>query len=48
MTKYMITSKKRLNGNCYFTTNERDFEKVSEFKYLGALITENNEVGKEV
>ena len=32
---------------CYFT-DEGDFEKVSELKYLGALITENNEVGKEV
>ena len=41
-TKYMIKSRERL------TTDEIYFEKVSEFKYLGALITENNEVGKEV
>ena len=35
-------------GNVHLTTDERDFEKVSEFKYLEALITENNKVGKEV
>ena len=35
----MITSIERLNG---------DFEIVGEFKYLGALITKNNEVEKEV
>ena len=29
-------------------TGKRDFEKANEFKYVGALITENNEVGKEV
>ena len=32
--------------NCHLT-NERDFEKVREFKYLGALITENNKLGKK-
>ena len=28
-------------------THEEDFEKVNEFKYLGALITENNVLGKK-
>ena len=42
----MITSRERLSGNDHLTN--KDFEKVSEFKYLGAVITENNEVGKEV
>ena len=44
----MITSRERLNGNCQLTTDEGDFERVNEFKYLGALITKNNEAGKEV
>ena len=34
--------------NGHLTTDEGDFGKVSRFKYLGALITENNEFGKEV
>ena len=42
----MITSTERLNINCHLTTDKVDFEKVSENKYLGALITENYEVGK--
>ena len=37
----MTTSRERLNRNGYLT-DEEDFEKVSEFKYLGELITENN------
>ena len=36
----MITSKERMNGNGHLRINEGDFEKVSQFKYLGALITE--------
>mgnify|MGYP000403829145 CR=1 FL=1 len=44
----MITNRERLNGNGHLTTYEVDFEKVSGFKYLGALITENNGVEKEV
>ena len=32
----------------HLTTDERDFEKVSKFIYLGALIKENNEAGREV
>ena len=47
-TKYIITRREKLNGNGHLTTDEGDFEKLSEFKYLGELITENNEVGKEV
>ena len=34
-------------GNGYLTTDERDFEKVSEFKYLGELITEKMELGNK-
>ena len=37
---------KSLDGNGHLTTDKGDFEKMSEFKYLEALITENNEVGK--
>ena len=44
----MITSRERLNGNGHLTTDEGDLQKMSEFKYLGALITEHREVGKEV
>ena len=40
--KYMIASRERLNGNGHITTNEGDFEKVNEFKYLRVLITKNN------
>ena len=43
----MITSREMLNRNDHLTTDERDVEKVSEFKYLGALITKHNEVVKE-
>ena len=38
-TKYMITSRERLNENGHLTTVEADFEKVSEFKYLETLTT---------
>ena len=44
----MITSREKLNENGRLTTGEGDFEKVSESKCLGALITENNEVGKKL
>ena len=44
----MITSRERLNGNPHLTSDEGDFEKVNEFKYLGTLIRENNEIGKEL
>ena len=44
-TKYIITSRERLNENAHLT-DERDFKKMTEFKYLGALIRENNEIGK--
>ena len=47
-TKYMITSRETLNGNFHLTRDEGDIEKMSVFKYLGALITKNNEVEKEV
>ena len=49
MTKHNIgfPSRQRLNRNGDLTY-EGDFEKVGEFKYLEALITENNEVGKQV
>ena len=43
----MITTRQRLNGNGHLTTDNGDFEKVSEFKYLGVLSTENNEFGKK-
>ena len=36
-----------MKGNSHLIIFEGDFEKVSQFEYLGALITENNEVGKE-
>ena len=36
----MITNRERLNGNSHLKTDEGDFEKVSEVKFLGALITE--------
>ena len=36
-----------MNGNGHLT-GEGDFEKVNEFKCLGAIITENNDIGKEV
>ena len=44
----MITGRERPNGNGHLTTDEGNFESLSEFKYLGALIIENNEFGKEV
>ena len=34
--------------NDHLIKDEGDFEKAREFKYLWALITENNEVGREV
>ena len=36
MTK-QNTSRERLNGNGHLIIDEGDFEKVSEFKYQGAL-----------
>ena len=45
--KYTITSRENPNGNGHLTTDEGNFEKMSEFKYLGAWIIENNEVEKE-
>ena len=40
----MITNRERLN---HLKTDEGDFQKVSEFKFLGTSITGNNEVGKK-
>ena len=46
-TKYIIINRERLSGSGHLTTDVGDFEKVSEIKYPGALITENSEVGKK-
>ena len=44
--KYFVHLYDLLIRNGQLTTDEGDFEKVKEFEYLRALITENNEVGK--
>ncbi|PSN39817.1 hypothetical protein C0J52_18431 [Blattella germanica] len=49
-TKYMVTHR---NASCnakgqLMMTNEGNFEEVAEFKYLGALITNRNEIQKEI
>ena len=45
-TKYMVTDRYSLyNGN---VTNEGNFEEVGEFKYLGTIITNRNEMHKEI
>ena len=45
---WIIYSISIIDRNDLLTRDEGDFENVSKFKYLRALITENNEVGKEV
>ncbi|PSN38555.1 hypothetical protein C0J52_14819 [Blattella germanica] len=48
-TKYMVTRRNAsCNGNGQLMTNEGNFEEVAEFKYLGALITNRNEIQKEI
>ncbi|PSN43801.1 hypothetical protein C0J52_15501 [Blattella germanica] len=48
-TKYMVTHRNAsCNGNGQLMTNEGNFEKVAEFKYPGALITNRNVVQKEI
>ena len=48
-TKYMVTDRYSLyNGNGQLTRNEGNFEEVAEFKYLGTIITNRNEMHKEI
>ncbi|KAJ9580787.1 hypothetical protein L9F63_024039, partial [Diploptera punctata] len=48
-TKYMVTRRNSLNnGNGQLMTNEGNFEEVVEFKYLGTIITNKNEMHKEI
>ena len=48
-TKYMVTRRNAsCNANGQLMTNEGNFEEVGEFKYLGALITNRNEIQKEI
>ena len=48
-TKYMVTRRNAsCNANGQLMTNEGNFEEVAEFKYLGALITNRNEIQKEI
>ena len=48
-TKYMVTDRYLLyNGNGQLVTNEGNFEEVAEFKYLGTIITNRNEMHKEI
>ena len=37
-----------MNGNGQLMTNEGNFEEVAEFKYLGTIITNRNEMHKEI
>ena len=46
-TKYMVTHRKASwNANGQLITNEGNFDEVAKFKYLGALITNRNEIQK--
>ncbi|PSN30365.1 hypothetical protein C0J52_25956 [Blattella germanica] len=48
-TKYMVTRRNAsCNANGQLMTNEGNFEEVAEFKYLGALITNSNEIQKQI
>ncbi|PSN38677.1 hypothetical protein C0J52_08897 [Blattella germanica] len=48
-TKYKVTHRNAsYNENGQLMTNEGNFEEVAEFKYLGALITNRNEIQKEI
>ena len=48
-TKYMVTDRYSLyNGNGQLMKNEGNFEEVGEFKYLGTIITNRNEMHKEI
>ncbi|PSN31823.1 hypothetical protein C0J52_25027 [Blattella germanica] len=48
-TKYMVTCQNvSCNANGQLMTKEGNFEEVAEFKYLGALITNRNEIQKEI
>ena len=45
----MITDRYSLyNRNGQLMTNEGNFEEVGEFKYLGTIITNRNEMHKEI
>ncbi|KAJ9574461.1 hypothetical protein L9F63_008387, partial [Diploptera punctata] len=48
-TKYMVTRRNSLNNvNVQLMTNEENVEEVAEFKYLGTIITNRNEMHKEI
>ena len=45
----MVTDRYLLyNGNGQLMANEGNFEEVAEFKYLGTIITNRNEIHKEI
>ena len=47
-TKYMVTDRYSLyKGNGQLMINEGNLEEVAEFKYLGTIITNRNEMHKE-
>ncbi|PSN37313.1 hypothetical protein C0J52_21029 [Blattella germanica] len=47
--KYMSTRREAsCNANGQLMTNEGNFEEVAEFKFLGGLITNRNEIQKEI
>ncbi|PSN31574.1 hypothetical protein C0J52_20807 [Blattella germanica] len=48
-TEYMVTHRNAsCDANGQLMTNEGNFEEVAEFKYLGDLITNRNEIQKEI
>jgi hypothetical protein len=49
-TKYMINTrnKVRFRNDKHLQVNNCGFERVGEFKYLGSLITENNDNNAEI
>jgi hypothetical protein len=49
-TKYIINTRNtvRFGNEKYLQVNNYEFERVGEFKYLGSLITENNDYNTEI
>lgn len=49
-TEYLVASRKNRNGGLeqYIKIEELKFKRVSQFKYLGSMITEDNDIKTEV
>jgi len=49
-TEYLVASRKNRNGGReqYIKIEELKFKRVSQFKYLGSMITEDNNIKIEV